>query len=307
MDPNFKTTSLPAITRFRWVDVDPPSSLYLLRDDILFMQGINANPLASEVLQFFYRFLRTPEVQGGQPSDLATPGGARHVVDYGIIESGLDGVFPGPGPSAASTTRTLGEGYLLSMAVNCGGNGLRGATFARVAILRGGNTLQFAAQVLLADYVTLFAPIGWPGARILHPSEGPGWRHSVQVANPVAGADWAMTIGAFTRRSVISFSATFTASAAVASRNITIIVDDATNTLWQDDVSVAVTASQTASINGAQTNVPVGVIATTLFVTLPPGMILPPTFRLRASTANIQAADQWSNIWFQVEDWLEQR
>ncbi len=306
MDPNFKSTSLPAITRFAWTDIQPPSPLYVLRDDVLFLQAINANTGATETVTFNYRFLRVPEVQGGQPSGQGSAGDAGAVVDYGIIDTGQDQILLPAGVSQSTKTRTLGEGWLLTASASCAGALQRGQTFVRMLILRGGNTVQNAAQTLFEDYITNPAPGGYPGGRIVNPGEGIGWRKSLQVANPAPGADWTMTVPSFIRRSVVSFSATFTAAVAIASRNINVIVDDGANIVWQDDVSAAVTASQVASINGTQTNAPAGIIATTLFVVLPPGLVLPQGFRVRSSTGNIQGADQWSAIWFLVEDYLDQ-
>jgi hypothetical protein len=305
IDPNFKSTSLPAITRFKWSDVDPPSPLYVLRDDLLFLEAILGSTPSTEVVTFNYRFLRVPEVQGGQPSDLGQPASGRTMVDYGIIDTGQDVIALAGGPLFKSTTRTLGEGYLLSVSAIPANALQRGQTFVRVAIVRGGVNISNAAQILLADYITVNGGGGWPYGRVLNPVEGPGAHRSLQVANPAAGTDFIMTTPANTQRTVTSFSAVFTAAAAVASRNINIIVDDGANIVWQDDVSAAVTATQAVTVNGAQNTATVGIVATTLFVLLPPNLKLEPGWRVRSSTAAIQGLDQWSAIWFNVEDWIE--
>lgn len=308
MDPNFKSTSLPAITRFKWQDVDPPSPLYVLRDDVLLMQAVNGQGLANDQVNFNFRFLRVPEVQGGQPSDLAQPGGGRQVVDYGIIDTGLDVLPITANGQTVSKSRTLGEGFLLSVAASCSNAVQRGQLFARAVLIRGGATFGNSAQLLFADYVTGFQAAGWPGGRALNSAEGPGSVQSLQVANPGAGVDWAMSVPGTTRRKVLSFSATLTASAAVASRLISVVVDDGvpSHVVWQTDVNVAVTASQVATLNGTQTNVPPGVITTMLFVVIPPGLSMAPLWRLRTSTSNLQAADQWSAIWLAIEDLIDQ-
>ncbi len=305
MDPKFKSTSLPALTTFKFMGVEPPSPLYVLRDDVLTLQALSLNPGAIETVTFNTRFLRVPEVQGGQPSGQGQPAGVGGVVDYGIIDTGTDVINLGLGPTASAISRTLGEGYLLAVAAVCASASLRGQTFVRVTLRRAGGALINTAQVLLGDYIIAGAPGGWPYGRALSTFEGPGWHRSVQVANPAAGADFIMTTPAFTQRTVTSFSAVFTAAAAVASRNINIIVDDGANIVWQDDVSAAVTATQAVTINGAQTAATVGIVATTLFVVLPPGLKLEVGWRVRSSTAAIQGADQWSAIWFNVEDLIE--
>jgi hypothetical protein len=181
----------------------------------------------------------------------------------------------------------------------------RGQSFARAVFIRGGATSQQQSAMLFADYVSALQPAGWPWGRTVNPIEGPGWRHSVQVANPAAGVDWSLVCGASQRLTPISFSATFAAAVAAGNRAINIIVDDGANIVWQDDLGVNVTASQTVSVNGSTAPVATGITATQLFVTIPPGTILAAPWRVRSSTGGIQAADQWSNIWFQVDDQLE--
>jgi len=308
MDPNFKSTSLPAITRFKWTDVDPPSPLYVLRDDVLLLQAIPGQGVGNDTVNFNYRFLRVPEVQGGQPSDLALPGGGRGVVDYGIIDTGVDILNTTTNGVVVSKTRTLGEGFLLSLAASGSTAPQRGDMFARAVLIRGGGTFGNSAQLLFADYVTAFQAAGWPGGRALNSAEGPGALRALLVGNPAAGVDWSMIVPSATRRKVYSFSATFTASAAAATRNINLIVDDGAGAhiMWQDDVLVGVTATQVVTVNGTQTNVPTGIIATELFVVIPPGLTMAQAWRLRMSTANIQAGDQWSAIALLVEDLVDQ-
>jgi hypothetical protein len=308
MDPNFKSTSLPAITRFAWTDIQPPSPLYVLRDDVLLLQAINGQNLANDQVNFNYRFLRVPEVQGGQPSDLGQPGGGRGVVDYGIIDTGVDVLPVTAFGQTVNAKRTLGEGFLLSLAASCSNATQRGQLFARAVLIRGGALFGNSAQLLFADYVTGFQAAGWPGGRALNSAEGPGSVQSLQVANPAPGNDWIMNVPGTTRRKVLSFGSTFTASATVATRNINVILDDgvASHILWQDDVNVGVTASQVVSVNGTQTNTPTGVITTELFVVLPPGLSMAPLWRLRSNTAAIQGTDQWSAIWIAIEDLIDQ-
>jgi hypothetical protein len=67
-----------------------------------------------------------------------------------------------------------------------------------------------------------------------------------------------------------------------------------------------VTAGQVAGLNGMTTNVTPGVVTSVLPIVIPPGLFLVPGWRLRAFTNNIQAGDQWSQIWHAVEEWIDQ-
>jgi hypothetical protein len=302
MDPKFRSGSLPAVTTFNFDGVSPPSTLYIQRDDVLLLAAIS--DLSTEVVTFRLRMLLAPSLQGGQPSDQREDKPTGVYLTRGYVDTIEETLQMANAFATVIKVRALTEGYLLSAIALPANATDRGRTFAKAAIIRGGASLPFAAQMLFSDYTIAANPVTWPGGGVHTPIEGPGWVHSLQQANPAAGADWTLTALPGQRLAVKSFSATFAAAVAAASRNITVIVDDGVNIVWQDDLNVAVTASQTVSVNATQTNVTTGIVPTTLFVVLPPGLILMPGWRLRASTANIQGADQWSAIWFNVEEWL---
>jgi hypothetical protein len=298
----FKNASIPNVVTFALNDVHPPSPLYVQRDDIIVVSA--ATSLAEQIL-VGGRLLLPYTPIAGQPENLPSPipivgaaGGSNIIALSGQLNTTTFRSFN-------SIIIQPGEGFLLGLTAQANQAKFRGQTFV-VATLRRANAGGLAPEyVLFADYITSNVEAVWPGGRVVQLSEGTGWSHSVQVANPVAGADWSLVMAAGQRAQVKSFSATFTAAAAVANRNINVVIDDGTNVVWQDDVTAAVTATQVVSVNGTQTNAPAGIVATTLFVVLPPNLWLEPTWRLRSSTANIQAADQWSNIWFAVEEMMD--
>ncbi len=299
----FKSGSIPNVVTFGFKEVAPPSTLYIQRDDVLVAQVTSYIP--TESVQIAVRIMLPTGPVPGQPqgSDvlvptIPTPGGNTIV----------QGSFQAQVVTARVTRQTvfaLMEGYLLSVAALAAQATARGNTFVRLILVRNVGAQQTAPLTLFADYVTNQQAASFPGGRYISSLETHGLTTSIQVANPIAGADWSLICASNQHLAVTSFSATFTAAVAVASRNVTIIVDDGVNTVWQDDATASITASQVASINGAQTQAAVGVITTTLFVVLPPGLELFFGWRVRSSTAAIQGADQWSNIWFAVQQWLE--
>jgi hypothetical protein len=304
----FAPGSVANVTSFGFDRVGPPSSLYIQRDDQLLLQVLSSAG-TTQFVEFNIRFLRVPEPQGGQPDQGGVGRSPGAIFTRGIIQAQTERVQCGITPSTVNLIKNLGEGYLLSVTAIAEAGTNRGDTFVRVALARGPGTfgipMRGAFQLLFCDYVTTTTPAGWPGGRILSPLEGPGWVRSVQVGNPIAGGEWAFVTPANRRVAMRSFSAVFAAAVAVANRNINIIVDDGANTVWQDDVSVAVTTGQTVIVSGAQTNAPAGVVTTTLFVVLPPGLMMEPAWRMRSSTGNIQGADQWSSIWLNMEEWID--
>jgi len=270
-----------------------------------------SSQVTNEVVTVRARMLMGPVPRGGQPDQEAPPEATVDPRNTNIIQDIVFVTTPAPGNGTQSFVLPLAEGYLLGVtASTTSASTSRGQTFVRCSLTRTNSNVGNQRLVLFSDYATNIAVASWPYGRQLSPTEGPGWIHGVQAATPGAGADWSFTAGNAQRLHVLSFSATFTAAVAVASRNITIIVDDtAGNIVWQDDVTAAVTASQVASINATQTNVPVGVIATTLFAVIPPGLQMQnnvgPATRIRSLTGNIQGADQWSAIFFLVEQLID--
>lgn len=299
----FQSGAQPNFVTFGWTNVGPPSAIYLQRDDVLFIAVVSNNSL--ETFNINYRFLEAPLPQGGQPGAPIPQTAPVQALSSNQIKVGQLVIAPGQVGLVVTRSIVLGEGYLLAVSGNSGQIGRRGRSFVRAWIVRGVAGLNNVYQTLFEDYVTDQQSAGWPGGRQLNVIEGPGWRHSINVANPAAGTDWAFTAGGQQRVSVLSFTAQFTASAAAANRQIQVIIDDGANTVWQTSVLVNVTAGQVAVVSGAQSNAPQGIVALALTVVIPPGIILPPLWRLRTSTTGIQGGDQWSLIWLSVEEWLD--
>lgn len=114
--------------------------------------------------------------------------------------------------------------------------------------------------------------------------------------NPAAGADIVYALTASER--IRSLRATFTASAAAANRTIALYIDDgAGHNLYSTQLGTAITAGQTADISWAIGAFQGAIAASTEnSQQLPDLGVLPSGYRIRTSTAGIQAGDQWSNV-----------
>jgi hypothetical protein len=200
----------------------------------------------------------------------------------------------------------LPEGFLLDLAVMPTAGGVaRGQCFVMAQLVRGPSGAQYPVQVLFSDYCTSNCGVGWPGGFIRQAAEGPGWVTQVHVANPGAGVDWAYQYTNSQRCRVVGIAATFTASAAVANRYITIMFKDNLNdTLAQCPVSVAIAASATGTIN-AMIGGTTGVSNSVFMVALPSMMMLSMGQWVEAGTISIQSGDAWTNIWLTLEQWAE--
>lgn len=302
-DPTFKTASIPNAVSFAFSGIAPPQSLYVQRDDQLTVTAISS--IAGEVVTFNIRFLRLEIPLGGQPDTkpAAIPSSGTPV--QGTIITITQQVQLPIARLLTSVNFAVGEGFVLSVGAVAAQAATRGRTFARVSTFRGAIAAPQNTQTFMSDYVTNSFASAWPGGTLRHSTEGPGFVHSINQPNPAAGADWTFTSPSNSRARLDSFNAVFTASAAAANRQIQLAVDDGANTVWADDVAANVTASQVVNVAATQTNVPIGIVLTTLHCVFPPGLILPAGWRVRTNTAAIQAGDQWSAIWLNVEDWVD--
>lgn len=199
----------------------------------------------------------------------------------------------------------LTEGFLLSIAVLDTVGQTPGFTFVRVVVSRGTNQLANTAQLLISGYTTINQPACWPGADLRFPQEGPGAIASIHVTNPAAGVDWQTQPGTGVRWRLISFNAVYTASAAVATRvpNL-IITDGAANRVFTGVPTQGIVASAAVSVTGSTVIQPNITASNTVTVPLPLGMIVEGAQIVEVITQAIQAADQWSAIFLNVEQWV---
>lgn len=282
-DPHFTSASQPRRTTFRFDLVEPPVPQFVQPHELLlistFASVASTNRLTARIL-----------LADGSITGIS--------LDFTCIADRAFHFFTAP----------LYEGFLLSVTVlNISGVATkRGQTFVQVDIARGGPANNLKEYTLLADYLQSGASLGWPGGRIESTIDGPGWLHSVQQANPAAGADWAITVPAGARWRISSFAATLTTSATVANRIVRLQMNDAAvNNIMQTAPTAVIPASTTAVVSGFPGQSTPTTDPLTINVAMPGNPILPSAFRIVTSTIGIQAGDQWSAIWFEVEDWIE--
>ncbi len=304
MDPAFKSGSFPAITTFAFDNVAPPSPIYIQRDDVLFIEA--ASTQVGEIFTFNWRTLLAPFPRGGQP-DQATK---REVAGTGagsnIIESSTAILTVAVARTYVSRFVPLAEGYLLSISAIGNTQLNRGQNFTRAWIVRGGSTSLSVAEVLFGDSPTQPHAVSWPGGRALHPTEGPGWLHTVTVASPGAGLDWTLAAAANQRFRIISMEAQLAVANSGAPRPVEIILDDSVNTYGRMATNVAAPINATANVNFSNSGTPSTSIPSDLYAQMPATLMLPPGHRIRSVTTNLVAGDSWTNIAFLVEEWMDQ-
>lgn len=303
-DPAFKSASIPNVVTFIFKGIAPPPSLYVQKDDQVQFTGISNQ--ANEVVVFNIRFLRLEVPLGGQPDH---PPADLLLSDKPVLGTIIEFQQAVPvtlGRAGNTLLQQVGEGFILSLLATATVATTRGQTFAKATIFRGLTGTKGSAQVFFSDYVSNFHAASWPGGNQRHVSEGPGFLHSIQQANPAAGADWVFTVPANSRMRPVTLEAQLAVANSGAARPIEIIVDDGVNIVARMATNAAAPINATANVNFSTAGTPSTSIASDLYAQQPAGMILPPGFRIRSVTTNIVAGDAWTNIWFLMEEWLDQ-
>ncbi len=304
MDPQFHSTSLPGAVTFGISQVAPPSNEYVRTDDQLLVEAFSIFGQTNQVNVIVRLLLATPELAGQPDSQSASAAPAPKLPYTQAVKFFNASLITQSGIGSTAQIQ-LTEGYLLSVGATALGGAMRGRCFVRGSILRalgGGTTARIP---LFADYISGLGSVGWPNGRVISSDEGPGFLQAVNIANPAAGSDWLISVPFSDRWRPVSFTGTFAAAIAVANRQVQIIVDDGANTYWIDDASANIPASTVDQITATTTNVPTGVVTTIQNVVLPPNLVMPSGHRIRSSTIGIQGADQWSNLWWLFEKWLD--
>ncbi len=215
-------------------------------------------------------------------------------------------IVPTSDRSLNTFAQALDYGYLVSAAVIASsGAGRRGQTLAAMQLARPPKT-AFAPKLFMGqDYVTGMNAVLWPSPRVVGGIEGPGALYSIAVTTPGAGADWTQTVPTGARWRIRGGTAQLVTSAAVATRQVALVIDDGVNTLFTSESA----STQLAGVTQVYDLLPGGTV-TTLVSTHQPlfqpvDLILSAGWRIRTSTGAIQAGDQWSAIRLLVEESLE--
>lgn len=309
-DNDFRGASIPNIIGYRFTDLDPGSNIYIQRDDKLVVQAFST--LTNEVLNVNVRLLQPGHPIGRTQPDPATADNRLGDSPFGVIVPMNVMVRIPTATTTLSQTVELAEGYLLSVAISATSATVRGQTFVRAFILRGSANVANVAYLLAADYATTFTSVGWPFGDVRQSTDGQGLISVLGYSAPAAGVDFLISTPVTSGRAmVLTAQATLTTSAAVANRIVTASVVGVGGVLpcGTFPASQAIPASTVAKVSfapGAQGN---ALTPTIVNVQLPQLVFVtenaPQNIRLIITTINLQAADQWSAIGLNWQNWAD--
>lgn len=270
----------PPQIRFQVGNVPPSQFLYLQDNDFLaFTFFTNSAPAQ---VQLTYRYL-TPQGEIKQ--------GTQQFALLGAINS---------------FNFTLGECWLISFGLQRVSPNFQAViTFAQALIIRDQNTGagQNIYGIIWQGFVQTSSGNGWPGTPAKELLDGPGNIRTVVGTVPAAGADISETVPNNRRWLLLSLSASLTTSAAVANRNPFALFDDGANIFFRG-VSFL---SQAASLNVGYTFFSqissAAIVAGSVPLNAPLPLPIRGGFRIKTSTLNLQAADQWTAPIYVFLEW----
>lgn len=271
------------VVGFQPGQVQPPSDLYVDRDDTLFITSYNSATGVRIDLRGI--LLRSDGV----------------AVPVEISQT------PNTDRTAKTSIEALSRGFLLSMSVFLGaGSAKRGQCYVQVGIARGRQTSRFTHRIIAQGYVGTGVNICWPGDRLVHPLEGPGFIRSIVGTDPAAGAGWSETVPTGARWRMQTLKATLVTDATVANRRVGMSISDGAATYMRLMSEFDQTAGLTHLwhfMNGVASSA--AAITNIARVAIPHDLILGAGFILNDNTSNRQAGDDWGAPTIIVEEWIE--
>lgn len=200
-----------------------------------------------------------------------------------------------------------GEGWLLALAVFVvSGSPIRGNCFVQVGLLQGVGTAADMTEVLTSDYVEPMYGPHWPDGPRRSSVEGKGLVRTIAGTDPAANTELGETVPTNARWKWLTGMCTFATDANPAGRNVKIVLDDGANEIYglQAETNQAASSSWKYIFAELGMRSAAGIAWKQLHV--PPDVRLMAGFRFRTETGNIQVGDDFSDWYYQVEEWIEE-
>jgi hypothetical protein len=231
---------------------------------------------------------------------------ARVLTLAGLIQTASWTHTPNTDRSLATTRQALAEGFLLSLIVGAHASTYRrGQCWCQIDLQRGEGAAGVVVAELISDYITGTSQLSWPDGQIHQSTERPGLVRSVTGTDPAAGAEITQTVPTGARWRLLGVRAALTTDATAATRQVTLLLDDGTATLFSIPAASSQTASLTYTYNWAPSVPSTPVNALNVWGPLPGDLFLQAGYRIRTSTASFQAGDNWTAPQLLLEEWIE--
>lgn len=213
---------------------------------------------------------------------------------------------PNTDRTAASTTSQVGCGWLINAQVfAAAGTPRRGQCFARLQVTQGLTGALLSIATLLQGYAQDTTALAWPGSPVIASTEGPGCIRQITGTDPAVNTEISETVPTNARWRLLEFRASLLTDATVANRVVVILLDNGTTVFHAVDGNY----NHTASLNADYQLFDYGALGVQqngrVYLPMPSSVILLGGSRIRTSTANLQAGDNWGAPQLLVEEWIE--
>jgi len=270
----------PQVT-FRYNDIQPPSSVYIGRDDKLVVVGYSS--VANNGMEVNVRIL--------------TPDGE-------IRPSHFEFQFAGDRANHV-TLFDLTEGFLLSLTVGTlAAPVLRGQMFGQIWLGRGVLPNVLVYHQLVDAYITSNLQVGWPPGVFESSLSGRGFVRHIVGTDPAAGVEISESCPFHTRWRLVGFNYTLVTSAVAGNRISQLFIDDGTNTGVRGLPAATQASSLTNSYQYGAFGAQPAVMGTLQIGILPPDVYVDYGGRIRTVTTALDAGDNYSAPVYCVEEWL---
>ena len=201
--------------------------------------------------------------------------------------------------------QNIGAGHLIhAHAYVVSGTNIDRGVFVNARIVREAGATDQPQFTLFSGYLDGGHQPSFPYDRLLAPLEGPGRIRAITGTNQAVNTEITETVPAGAVWRLLGTRFTLVTDANVATRQVTLIVDDGANTIWQADGNATQLLGLTRNYNFFPWSTLPAAAGTEIFGFVPPNMLLQAGFRIRTSTANIQAGDDYGAPIMLVEEWL---
>lgn len=283
--PNAVILTQASRVKFTFDDLQPPSNVYITPQEFIF---VTVHNISSGATTFSFR------------ARILMPDGTVTIIqdDHASIDSA--------GGQQQYSIQVV-EGYLLNAELRVASVALRGQVYGQVELARGAPSAgRVITGMLMQDYLSVQTPLSWPGNTPRSSVDGPGFITTLQIPNPAAGAEFTLTTSAGLRQKLRCGACTFQTSAVVNNRQPRFLIRDAGgHSVWETGINADVIASTTTVIGIGNQGVTNATEKAVSFWPLPGDIVIGGSFTLLSSTNRLDVADQYSSIWFLVEQWQE--
>lgn len=186
------------------------------------------------------------------------------------------------------------------------GNSPPGRVYAQVMVRMGGATLYPLITGYLFSGLNLSWPVGRNAEAFL---DGPGYPHSLLGTDPAANVEISETVPTNAYWDLESIRCTLVCDANVADRTVNLIIDDGANVLYTLPAGAVITANETKTCiwvkDWARAEAAFDA-ADEIRTPLPHDLLLPQAYRVRTSTTNLQATDNFAAPRLKLREWLHE-